>query len=103
MKLTIFSKQKTSKETGKNYYIFLSTLTRKDGTEVTVRVHFRNECGNPDPHTCPRVIEVDKKNANIAIEKYTTTEGEQRESKHLWVTAWKDCGEFVDTSLDDFE
>lgn len=102
MKITVFSKKKTTKD-GKAFYIYLGTLKKKDGTEVPVRVSFVQEAGQPDPHSCPRVIEVDKKSANLAVDKWTDTEGTEHEARTLWVQKWKDSGAFVDHSLDDFE
>ena len=48
------------------------------------------------------VIEIDKKNANLAKHSYTTEDGEIRTRHELWVSAWKDLGEFVDNSLDEY-
>lgn len=103
MKITIYAKKKQTKD-GKTYYIYLSSLTNKNtGETIPCRVKFRMDCGQPDPHTCPRIIEFDKKDGNMSASAYTTDEGETRISNTLWIARWKDCGEFVDTSLDDFE
>ena len=103
MKITVFAKKRT-KTDGGVFYNYLSTLTSKSTGEVlTVQVKFRQECGMPDPHKCPRVIEFTKKSANLAKHTYTTDDGEIRIRYELWVSAWEDCGEFEDDSLNDFE
>lgn len=102
MKITVFAKKGTSKD-GKTFFRFLGKMTRKStGEVVTVAVKFRTECGAPDPHNCPRVIEFDKKAANYAEKTITKDDGTTIISREVWLTAWKDCGEFVDTSMDDF-
>lgn len=103
MKITIFAKKRTATD-GRAFYNYLSTLTSKTtGEEQVVQVKFRQDCGSPDPHTCPRVIEFDKHDANLSAHSYETNDGETRTRRELWVSKWKDCGEFVDNSLDDFE
>lgn len=103
MKITVFAKKRT-KSDGGTFYNYLSTIKQKStGDEIVVQVKFRQECGLPDPHKCPRVIEFDKKAANLAKHSYTTEEGETRTRYELWVSSWKDCGEYVDNSLDDFD
>jgi len=103
MTITIFAKQKTSRE-GKAFYIFLSTLTNKQtGETMPVRVKFREAAGTPDPHMCPRVITFEKKNANMVREHYVNDDGEARQTATLWVSAWSDAGEYVDHSLDEFD
>lgn len=103
MKITVFAKKRTAGD-GKVFYNYLSTLTNKNtGEETVVQVKFRQECGAPDPHKCPRVIEFDKKAANLSKHSYTTEDGETRTRSELWVSAWKDAGEYVDNSMDDFD
>lgn len=112
MKLNIFGKKGTSKD-GRAFPIYLSTLTKKDGTEIKVSVKFRQDAKQPELADCPCVIEVDKKNANLTIKEikdaetgellYDETTGEVKTSKTLWVAAWKMVGPYVDHSLDDFE
>ena len=112
MKLNIFGKKGTSKD-GRAFPIYLSTLTKKDGTEMKVSVKFRQDAKQPDLADCPCVIEVDKKNANLTIKEikdaetgellYDETTGEVFRSMSLWVAAWKMVGPYVDHSLDDFE
>ena len=102
MEITIFAKKRTTRD-GKTFYTYLSTLTSKStGETFPVQVKFRESAGKlPDPHTCPRVIHVDKENANLSTKKYEV-DGETRERKELWVSAFEDVGAWVDTSLDDF-
>lgn len=102
MKLTIFSKKRTTKE-GKPFTSYISKLQKKDGSEVTASVKFRDDCGNPKPEDCPMNIVVDKKAANLASRTYTDSEtGEVRESLTLWVTEWSEGEPYVDHSLDEF-
>ncbi|MBO7734806.1 MAG: hypothetical protein J6S67_19760 [Methanobrevibacter sp.] len=107
MKVTIFAQKKKTKE-GKNFYTYLATLTKKDGDEVKVEAKFREECGAPDPKSCPVIIEVDKSDANISEKKETYTDevGEEKEvtRRRLWISAYTVSDEkFVDSSLDEFE
>lgn len=104
MEISLFAKKRTTKE-GKNFYQFLTTLEKKDGTTETVRVAFRNVDGNdiPKAETCPRNIQFDKSAANMATTKYTDEKtGEIKERKTLWITAWKPGSPYVDTSLDEY-
>lgn len=103
MEITIYAKKRNTAE-GKTFYNYLSTLTRKDGTNQTVSVKFRDECGNPRPEKCPMNIEFPKNAANLAISEFVREDtGEIGTSYTLWVTAWKEGTPFVDHSLDDFE
>lgn len=103
MEITIYAKKRTTKE-GKSFYSYLSILTRKDGTKLTVSVKFRDECGNPKPENCPMSIKFDKRDANLSTSKFVHFEtGEVGTSNTLWVSAWEPGTPFVDHSLDDFE
>ena len=103
MELAIFAKKRT-KEDGKTFYSYLTTLPRKDGTKQTVSVKFRDECGHPKPETCPVNILVDKANANITKSEFTREDtGETAISYTLWVSAWELGSAWVDNSLDEFE
>lgn len=106
MKLTVYASKRTA--TGENgkaktFYTYLTTLKRKDGTELVTAVKFREICGNPDPEKCPMNIVVEKTNANLSVRNYTNDEGEVLPSYTLWVTAWEEGEPYVDHSLDDFE
>lgn len=105
MEITIFAKKRNTKE-GKIFYQFLTTLTRKDGTTETMRVAFRDVDGNtqPKPDSCPRNIQVERNDANVAISSYTDREtGEIKARKTLWICAWRDGTPYVDHSLDDYD
>lgn len=105
MKIAIFAKKKTKNDEKKTiFYIFLTQLTNKTtGETFPVRVKFRDEAGKPDPNKTPMFIEFDKSDANMISERYTTDEGETRETKTLWIAKWRNAGAYVDHSLDDFE
>lgn len=103
MRILIFAKKRT-KHDGGIFYNFLATLTnKKTGEALTVQVKFRHECGTPDINKCPRYIEIDKTHGNLTEYTYTTDDGEVRTRYELWISQWKDGGEFVDDSLEDFE
>jgi len=110
MEITIFAKKRMTRE-GKPFYSFLSTLKRKDGTDLVCTVKFRDEAGSmPKPEQCPMNILVDKTKANLATRKFDrqvtdpetgeiTTE--QGQSYTLWVSSWLPGGPYEDHSLDD--
>lgn len=111
MEITLFSKKRTTKE-GKIFYNFLSTLTKKDGTQLVCTVKFRDEAGTPKPENCPMNILVDKSNCNLSTRKFTRQvtdpetgelSSEKGESYTLWVSSWLPGGPYVDHSMDDFE
>lgn len=104
MQATIFAKKMQSKD-GRNFNRYLTKLTKKDGTEITVNVKFREECG--EPKNCPCNIKFDKSDANYneKIQKYADAEtGECKEtvSKTLWISSWEYGDAYVDTSMDEF-
>lgn len=110
MEITLFAKKRTTRE-GKVFYNFLSTLTRKDGSELLCTVKFRDDCGQPKPEACPMNILIEKGDCNLSTRKYTREatdpdtgeiRQEQGESYTLWVTAWAPGSEYVDHSMDDF-
>lgn len=103
MKLVIFAKKCESRD-GKKFYRYLTTLTDKQGNEYPAQVKFREACGSPRADKCPMYIIVSKQDANLNTREYTKEDtGEIRQSRTLWVSAWTDGGEYIDTSLDDFE
>lgn len=107
MKVTIFAQKKKSKD-NMEFYTYLATLTKKDGSEDKLEAKFRKECGAPDPKKCPLIIEVDKDKANISETKeaYTNEVGEEKEviRRRLWISAYTESEEkFVDSSLEDYE
>lgn len=111
MKITLFAKKRTTKE-GKTFAVYLSTLTKNDGTTVPVTVHFKQSAGLPNPEKCPCIIEFDRKTANLSkkerhFAKTDVVTGEVYEEttidNQLWLSEYKICdGEYVDNSLDDF-
>lgn len=103
MKINVFGKKMTSAE-GRSFYNYFGTLTKKDGSEESVTIKFREEVGNPKNVPC--TIEFDKKGANLSTRKYekeTETGIEVVEGKVLWISAQYKETEFVDNSLDDYE
>ena len=102
LELTIFAKRRTKKD-GQTFFNYITTLTRKDGTTMTVGVRFRQECGKPKGEDCPMVIRVPRKNANLSTMEYPDPEtGEAMEAKRLWVSKWEFVGAYVDTTLDEY-
>lgn len=107
MLLNIFAKKRTTKD-GKDFYNYLTTLTKKDGEQETVQVKFRDDCGQPKADDCPRTIEVKKENANL-VKRIITVPGrddqpdKEVEERKLWVSEWEDRGDYIDHSLDDYE
>ena len=107
MNVVIFSQKKKTKE-NREFYAYLATLTKKDGSEDKLEAKFREECGAPDPKKCPIIIEVDKSDVNISAknEKYVDEVGEEKEitRRRLWISKWSESDEkFVDHSMDDYE
>ena len=102
MEITIYTKKKTTRE-GRPYHVFLSTLPRKDGTEVIVEVKFRRDVQPPKPEDCPMNIEIDRAVASVSKRPYTAKDGTQAVAYTMWVGEWTRGSEYVDTSLDEFD
>ena len=103
MEIAIFAKKRTSND-GKTFYSYLTTLPRKDGTEQTLTVRFREEAGKPKPENCPMNIVMEKGDVNISKKQFTREDtGETGFSYNLWVSAWKEGSLYVDNSLDEFD
>lgn len=107
MKALIFAKKRKTSE-GKEFYGYIATLTKKDGSEETIGCKFKEECGNPKPDSCPLYIEFDKDGGNISTKHETVVNevGEESkvERKTLWISKYIISEEkYVDTSLDDYE
>lgn len=111
MKLNVFKKIGKSQD-GREFPIFLSTLVKKDGTELKVSVKFRQDAQQLDAKKCPCVIDVDKKTASLSVKPIRDDNGDPivdektgdfKNSKTLWVTDWTFIGPYEDHSLDDFE
>lgn len=103
MNISVFAKNRETKD-GKKFTSYISKLLKKDGSELTVSVKFREECGAPEKAKCPCVISVDKNKANLSKrETVDTSTGEIVTFFTLWVNNWKYVGEYIDHSLDDFD
>ncbi len=102
MEFTVFAKKRTMTD-GKSFTSYLARLQRKDGSMQTVQVKFREECGAPKLEDCPMNVIIDKENANLVTKDYVDKQGNTSTSHTLWVSAWKQGAEYIDTSLDDFE
>lgn len=103
MEIAVFAKKRTTTD-GRPFYGYLATLTKKDGSPLTVAVKFRDDCGAPKPENCPMNIKFQKGAANLSSKEYVREDtGETANSYTLWVSAWEVGSPYVDTSLDDFE
>lgn len=103
MEIAIFAKKRTTKE-GKPFTSYISTLTRKDGSQISVAVKFRDAAGNPEPKACPMNITFPKTAANLSSKSFVRADtGEVATAYTLWVSAWEPGSPYVDNSLDDFE
>ncbi len=101
MKLTVFGKNRVTSE-GKPFVTYLTRLTRKDQTEVTVQVKFRQDC--VPPRDLPAIIMVDRRECSMSEKTIPMEDGEVKVSRTLWVYAWEPSGEvYVDHSMDDYE
>lgn len=105
MQITIFAKKRKTEE-GREFYTYLTTLAKKDGSELKAQVKFREDCGSPKGADCPMNIIVDKKAANLSSKEVVRHEGQEDEELvtvyTLWVSEWDKGPAYVDTSLDDF-
>ena len=103
MKILVFAKKRTTKE-GKKFNIYISKLNKKDGSEITCGVKFREECGAPKPEECPCYIEVAKVDCNMSTKEVVDKEtGAIYINNTLWVSKWKMLADkYEDTSMDDF-
>ena len=104
MEITVFSKKRQGQD-GRSFDSYIGRLHKKDGTELTVGIQFRKECGNPKAELCPMNIIVDKSNANLSTKVIGTNEdtGEAIFGHTLWISKWTEGPKYVDHSLDDFE
>lgn len=105
IKTAVFASKKRSKE-GREFIVYTGRLTKKtDGSEMTVRIKFREDCGAPKPDVCPCIIQFDKTGANLSSKEYIDeATGEYRTAYTLWVNAWSMTDEqYIDHSLDDFD
>ena len=109
MQLTVFAKTKHTKE-GKPFNTYFSKLKKKDGSEITAELKFREDCGVPKDF--PVNIIVDKSNANFSEKDVTVVSkdeaGNEEErvvtQRRIWINEWNYSEEeYVDHSMDDFE
>lgn len=109
MKINIFGK--SIEYQGKRFPAYTGRLIKKDGTELTVTVKFRQDCGGPDLKECPCQIEFPRHSANLVIKAIkdsdgipvTDDNGEVKMAKTLWIAQWRMVGPYIDHSLDEFE
>lgn len=99
--LAIFAKHVRTADN--DFFSYLTTMKKKDGTEVTMQVKFRKKCGAPDGDICPRMICVNTKDMNYNKDEWDTDDGKHIVANTLWISNWTDAGEYNDTSLDDFD
>lgn len=102
MELTIFAKKKTTDE-GKKFYVFLTTLKKKDGSEQRATVKFTGDSDTLKGDKCPCNIIVEKQDANLSERTYTDNEGNEKKAFTLWVSKYREGEPYVDTSLDDYD
>lgn len=101
MTLTIFAKKRKTKD-GKEFPIFITRMTKKDGSELVANIQFV-DCDKPKPNACPLNIDVEKTDANLTCRTVTTDDGNVYENNTLWVKAYSESKEaYVDHSLDEF-
>lgn len=107
MKILVFAKNRLTKE-GKAFNTYITKLTKIDGSEVTVALKFREECGQPKASDCPCYIDVNKKDANFNTKQVDIKDesgnviGEATQNV-LWIQKWAMNPEkYVDHSMDDF-
>lgn len=104
MTITVFAKAHTTKE-GRNFNTYVTRLTKTDGTTLGMSLKFGKDCAIPKKFPCN--IDVEKKDCNFSerSRRYVTSEGEEKEvtERTLWVKAWSNETEYIDTSMDDFE
>lgn len=103
MTINVFAKKRTTKDGSKSFYTYISKLTKKDGSLLTVSVKFPED-NTPKADEFPLTISFDKADANLSTK---TIENEETgevlgTSSTLWLKKYTKS-EYVDTSLDDFE
>lgn len=101
--ITIFSKKRTTDE-GRTFYTYTGRIKRKDGTEQTVEIKFRESCGKPDGAKCPMNIIVNKDNCSMSQRQITIEKtGEVKTVYKMWVSDWSEGDPYVDHSMDDYD
>lgn len=104
MNITVFAKKRTSEE-GRKFLSYFGRLKKKDGSDLSVGIRFRDTCPGPKQEDCPMNVIVEKSDANLSERHYEDEDsGEIRTAYTLWVAQWvPDPNEFEDHSLDDFD
>lgn len=103
MEISIFAKNRKIKE-GRSFTVYISSLKKKDGTEVPCNVKFNQSCTPPKPEACPCNIIIAKEHCNVSKRRYLNeSTGEILDAYTLWVNQYAAGGEYVDHSMDDFE
>lgn len=100
MEITLYAKKRHTAE-GKTFYIYLSSLTKKDGTKQYVSVRFKDDSIAPKPENCPMNIRFERSDANLSGRSFVR-DGERYTNYTLWISKWQQGGNFVDHSLDEF-
>ena len=98
--INVFSKKRTGKD-GRSFYTYFGRLARKDGTELSVSVKFKDTYDCEVPLVFPTKIIFDKKDANLSKRTYETEDGNTAVGYTLWLNRWEE-NPFEDDSLDDF-
>ena len=105
MKITVFSRKAKTND-GRAFNVFVSSLTKNDGTSqyVTVRYSGKDKNKEFDSARCPYIIEFNKEDANLSSKSFEDKKtGEKRKNCTLWIKDYKESDEvYVDHSLDDF-
>lgn len=103
MELSIFAKRRRTQD-GKIFFTYLTTATKKDGTEVPCSVRFTEPAQPPKPENCPCNIIVNKEHCNMSKKKiFREATGEILEVHTLWISQYAGGSEYVDHSMDEFE
>ena len=102
MTINVFAKKRTTKDGSKSFYTYITKLVKKDGSTITASVKFPED-NTPKADEFPLTITFDKADANLSTSAIENEAGEVvGESKTLWLKKFTK-GEYIDTSLDDFE
>ena len=101
MEITVFAKKKQTKA-GKTFYVFLTTLTKKDGSEQKAVVKFKEGCAPLKAEDCPVNIIIEKEDANMSQRTYTDAQGDEKVAYTLWLSKYVMGTPYVDSSMDDY-
>lgn len=106
MKINVFKKKVTPKNGNKQFIKYVTTMVKKDGTNVYCDVSFGE--GVDIPKEFPCVVVFDRTKANLSAKKRDYTDKETGEIKEytrrtLWINEIQAVENYIDHSLDDFE